>query len=135
MIPAYYGNSHYDVYYKLDDSLPKDLAFNVANSDLAKKFNITSPEIIILDKDVSSSEVEELTDELKNVKGIDLVLAPSEIINNGLETILPDELQDLFNNDKYQLVLTNSTYEIASDKLNDQITTINKIAHKYDKKH
>lgn len=134
MIPVYYGNSHYDVYYKLDDSLPKDLAFNVANSDLAKKFNITSPEIIILDKDVSSSEVEELTDELKNVKGIDLVLAPSEIINNGLETILPDELQDLFNNDKYQLVLTNSTYEIASDKLNDQITTINKIVHKYDKK-
>ena len=134
MIPAYYGNSHYDVYYKLDDSLPKDLAFNVANSDLAKKFNITSPEIIILDKDVSSSEVEELTDELKNVKGIDLVLAPSEIINNGLETILPDELQDLFNNDKYQLVLTNSTYEIASDKLNDQIATINKIVHKYDKK-
>lgn len=134
MIPAYYGNSHYNVYYKLDDSLPKDLAFNVANSDLAKKFNITSPEIIILDKDVSSSEVEELTDELKNVKGIDLVLAPSEIINNGLETILPDELQDLFNNDKYQLILTNSTYEIASDKLNDQITTINKIVHKYDKK-
>ena len=134
MIPAYYGNSHYDVYYKLDDSLPKDLAFNVANSDLAKKFNITSPEIIILDKDVSSSEVEELTDELKNVKGIDLVLAPSEIINNGLETILPDELQDLFNNDKYQLVLTNSTYEIASDKLNDHIATINKIVHKYDNK-
>ncbi len=134
MIPAYYGNSHYDVYYKLDDSLPKDLAFNVANSNLAKKFNITSPEIIILDKDVSSSEVDELTDELKNVKGIDLVLAPSEIINNGLETILPDELQDLFNNDKYQLILTNSTYEIASDKLNDQITTINKIVHKYDKK-
>lgn len=134
MIPAYYGNSHYDVYYKLDDSLPKDLAFNVANSNLAKKFNITSPEIIILDKDVSSSEVDELTDELKNVKGIDLVLAPSEIINNGLETILPDELQDLFNNDKYQLILTNSTYEIASDKLNNQITTINKIVHKYDKK-
>lgn len=134
MIPAYYGNSHYDVYYKLDDSLPKDLAFNVANSNLAKKFNITSPEVIILDKDVSSSEVEELTDELKNVKGIDLVLAPSEIINNGLETILPDELQDLFNNDKYQLILTNSTYEIASDKLNDQITTMNKIVHKYDKK-
>ena len=134
MIPAYYGNSHYDVYYKLDDSLPKDLAFNVANSNLAKKFNITSPEIIILDKNVSSSEVDELTDELKNVKGIDLVLAPSEIINNGLETILPDELQDLFNNDKYQLILTNSTYEIASDKLNNQITTINKIVHKYDKK-
>ncbi len=134
MIPAYYGNSHYDVYYKLDDSLPKDLAFNVANSDLAKKFNITSPEIIILDKNVTSSEIEELTDKLKEVEGIDLVLAPSEIISNGLESVLPDDLQDLFNNDKYQLILTNSTYEIASDELNDQIATINNLVHKYDKK-
>lgn len=134
MIPAYIGNSNYDVYYKLDESLPKDLAFNVANNDLAKKFGITSPEIILLDKNVSSSEIDSLTTELKNVKGIDLVLSPSELVNNGLETILPDSLQEIFNNDKYQLILTNSTYEIASDDLNNQLTTINKIVHKYDKK-
>ena len=134
MIPAYIGNKNFDVYYKLDDSLPKDLAFNIANKELAEKFNITSPEIIILDKNVSSDDIESLSDELKNVKGIDLVLAPGEIVNNGLETILPDQLQDLFNNEKYQLILTNSTYEIASDKLNNQITEMNKIVHKYDKK-
>ena len=40
LIPAFYGNNNYDVYYKLDESLPKDLAFNVANSALADKFNI-----------------------------------------------------------------------------------------------
>ena len=134
MIPAYIGNSNYDVYYKLDESLPKDLAFNVANNDLAKKFGITSPEIIIIDKDVPSSDIESLTDELKSVEGIDLVLSPSEFVNNGLETILPDGLQEILNNDKYQLVLTNSTYEIASDDLNNQLTTVNKIVHKYDKK-
>ena len=134
MIPAYIGNSNYDVYYKLDESLPKDLAFNVANNDLAKKFGITSPEIIILDKNISSSEIESLTTELKEVKGIDLVLSPSELVNNGLETILPDSLQEMFNNDKYQLILTNSTYEIASDDLNNQLTAVNKIVHKYDKK-
>lgn len=133
MIPAYIGNKNFDVYYKLDDSLPKDLAFNIANKELAEKFNITSPEIIILDKNVSSDDIESLSDELKDVKGIDLVLAPGEIVNNGLETILPDQLQDLFNNEKYQLILTNSTYEIASDKLNNQITEMNKIVHKYDK--
>lgn len=134
MIPAYIGNSNYDVYYKLDESLPKDLAFNVANNDLAKKFGITSPEIIIMDKNVSSSDIESLTDELKSVKGIDLVLSPSELVNNGLETIIPDNLQEILNNDKYQLVLTNSTYEIASDDLNNQLTAINKTVHKYDKK-
>lgn len=134
MIPAYIGNKNFDVYYKLDDSLPKDLAFNIANKELAEKFNITSPEIIILDKNVSSDDIESLSDELKDVKGIDLVLAPGEIVNNGLETILPDQLQDLFNNEKYQLILTNSTYEIASDKLNNQITEMNRIVHKYDKK-
>lgn len=134
LIPAYIGNKNFDVYYKLDDSLPKDLAFNIANKELAEKFNITSPEIIILDKNVSSDDIESLSGELKKVKGIDLVLAPGEIVNNGLETVLPDQLQDLFNNEKYQLILTNSTYEIASDKLNNQITEMNKIVHKYDKK-
>lgn len=81
LIPAYYGNKNYDVYYKLDESLPKDLAFNVANSNLAEKFNIVSPEIILLDKDVKTNDVKELVGKLENIEGIDLVLAPSTFMD------------------------------------------------------
>lgn len=134
MIPAYIGNSNYKVYYKLDESLPKDLAFNIANTELAEKFNIVSPEIILIDKNIKSNDMNELTYELKNIEGVDLVLAPSSVLDFGLpEFMIPDSLVSIMNNDKYQLIILNSTYTIASDELNSQVDTIKDIVNKYDK--
>lgn len=39
----------------------------------------------------------------------------------------------MLKNDKYQLLLVNSEYKVASDELNAQIKELNKILHKYDK--
>ena len=133
LIPAYYGNKNYDVYYKLDESLPKDLAFNVANSDLAEKFNIVSPEIILLDKDVKTNGVKELVGKLENIEGIDLVLAPSTFMDPAMAMLLPSDLSKMIDNDKYQLIIVNSTYEIASDELASQIEKINDLVKSYDK--
>lgn len=133
LIPAYYGNKNYDVYYKLDESLPKDLAFNVANSDLAEKFNIVSPEIILLDKDVKTNDVKELVGKLENIEGIDLVLAPSTFMDPAMAMLLPSDLNKMMDNDKYQLIIVNSTYEIASDELANQIEKINNLVKSYDK--
>lgn len=133
LIPAYYGNKNYDVYYKLDESLPKDLAFNVANSDLAERFNIVSPEIILLDKDVKTNDVKELVGKLENIEGIDLVLAPSTFMDPAMAMLLPSDLSKMIDNDKYQLIIVNSTYEIASDELANQIEKINDLVKSYDK--
>ncbi len=135
LIPAWYGNNNVEVYYKLDKSLPETLASSVANSDLKEKYNIVSPEIILLDKNIKSEEITSLADELKEVKGIDLVLAPTSLLEFGLpEDMLPGDIEKVISNDKYQLVIVNSTYEVASDELNNQIATVNKIVKKYDKK-
>ena len=134
LIPAYIGNKSYDVYYKLDDSLPKDLPFHVANSRLAEKFGISSPEIIILDKNIKNDKVNNLVNELKDMEGIDLVLAPNTLVDEGMIDLLPNEVLDVVNNPKYQLIILNSKYEIASDKLNNQVKDIEKLVKKYDKK-
>lgn len=133
IIPAYIGNSNYDVYYKLDDSLPKDLPFHIANSELAQKFNITSPEIIILNKNIKNTKVKELVDKIKNVDGIDLVLAPSTLIDSNIGSLLPENLSKILDNDKYQLIITNSIYPVASDELNNQVDYLNSIVKEYDK--
>ena len=133
LIPAYYGNKNYDVYYKLDESLPKDLAFNVANSNLAEKFNIVSPEIILLDKNVKTNDVKELVNSLENIEGIDLVLAPSTLMDPAVAMLLPSDLSKMMDNDKYQLVIVNSTYELASNELASQIKEIEKLVKSYDK--
>ena len=133
MIPAYIGYKNYDVYYKLDESLPKDLAFQVANKELNEKFNIASPEIILVNKDTNNEEINEMIDELKEIKGVEFVLSPNEVLNDGIMSILPEELTEIVDNDKYALILLNSKYEIASTKLNNQLTKINKVVKKYDK--
>ena len=134
MVPALIGNGNYEVYYKLDKSLPETLDFNVANKELADKFGIVSPEIIILDKVVKSSDIEELSTKLKSVDGIDMVASGAEVMESGLySAILPSDVRRILDNDKYQLMIINSTYEIASDELNNQVEEVNNIVHKYDR--
>ena len=133
IIPAIYGNNKVGVYYKLDKSLPKDLGSSIANSRLKDEYNIVSPEMVLLDKNIKKEKVEELVDKLKEVKGIDLVLSPRTLTNLPTE-IMPDDLESIMDSDKYQLIIINSTYEIASDELNEQVGVVNNIVKKYDKK-
>ena len=133
IIPAVYGNSKVGVYYKLDKSLPKDLGSSIANSRLKEEYNIVSPEMVLLDKNIKKEKVEELVEKLKEVKGIDLVLSPRTLTNLPTE-IMPDDLESIMDSDKYQLIIINSTYEIASDELNEQVGIVNNIVKKYDKK-
>ena len=46
--------------------------------------------------------------------------------------MIPDSVTRSLKNDKYQLVLANSEYKVATDELNDQIKELNTILHKYD---
>ena len=134
LIPAIYGNQHVKVYYNLDKSLPSTLASSIANSNLKKEFNIVSPEIVLLDKNLDASSKEEIVNQLKKIKGIDLVLSPTSILDFGLPVgLLPDNLTQFMESDQYQLVLLNSTYDIATSELNKQINEVNKIVKRYDK--
>ena len=134
LIPAIYGNQHVKVYYNLDKSLPSTLASSIANSNLKKEFNIVSPEIVLLDKNLDVSSKEEIVSQLKKIKGIDLVLSPTSVLDFGLPVgLLPDNLIQFMESDQYQLVLLNSTYDIATSELNQQINEVNKIVKKYDK--
>lgn len=133
-IPIYKANNKVEVYYKLDSSLPETLESISTNEILKDKFNIVSPEIIIIDKDIKLSSLNNMKEEIKNIKGIDLVLSFNEIKNLGItENMLNEDISSIFENDKYQLLLVNSIYDTATDELNNQVTILNDIVKKYDK--
>jgi len=132
-VPAYLANTKVDIYYKLDESLPKSLDSIIANNELKSKFNIVSPEIILVDKNIPSRSLNLMAKELKMVDGIDLVLASSKLEETLLsKEILSDEILKVFQSENYEMVLINSIYEIASDELNNQVEIINDIIRKYD---
>ena len=109
------------------------MASSIANSNLKKEFNIVSPEIVLLDKNLDASSKEEMIEKLKKVEGIDLVLSPASILDFGLPIeMLPDDFIQFMESDKYQLVILNSTYDIATSELNQQINEVNQIVKKYD---
>ena len=82
---------------------------------------------------MKSDDLNSLVSKLKEIDGIDLVLAPKTLLDLGMPTfMLPDKLVNIIENDEYQLIILNSTYEIASDELNSQIEEVNKLVKGYD---
>ena len=131
---AYYGYKHTEVYYKLDASLPESLSSVSANKEVKEKFKIVSPEILLVDSNLSDDKINKMLDEIDNVEGIDWSISLSKLSKSGIPTeMLPEDLTKKIKNDKYQLVVINSKYEMATNELNKQIEEVNKIIEKYDK--
>ncbi len=131
---AIYGYTNTEVYYNLDKSLPDTLDSVIANSELKEKYNMVSTEILLLDKNLPDYKVNEMLDKIEALDGIEWTVGYSKLSNGMIPIdILPDELTSIIKNDKYQLVIINSNYEMATDELNNQIKEVNSIVKSYDK--
>jgi uncharacterized protein len=134
-IPAIIGNNNVKVYYDLDRSLPKDLPSMVAINEAEEKFNIVSPEMILVNKDMKSNEVMDMVNEIKNIDGIDYALTYAQVEQSGIpDDIIPKDIINSFKSDKYQMIIINSNYKLASTELNNQIEQVDNVIKKYDDK-
>ena len=130
---AFYGYQNTKIYYNLDKSLPTTLDSVVANTELKDKFNMTSMELLLVDKYMPDYEVNKMVEEIEKVEGIEWTLDYSKIGSMGVpKEALPEDIVSIFQSDKYQMILINSKYEMATDELNAQVETINQIIKKYD---
>ena len=134
LFPAIYGNNHTAVYYNLDETLPKDLPSIIANEKLKKDYDMNTTHMILVDSSVESADVAKMIDKMDDVDGVKWALGLDALIGPAIpQSMIPDSITDMLKNDKYQLLLVNSEYKVASDELNAQIKDLNKILHKYDK--
>ena len=134
LFPAIYGNNHTGVYYNLDESLPKDLPSVIANTKLKEDYNMNTTHMILVDSSVAGSDVKKMSQEIEKVDGVKWVLGLDNLVGAGVPSdMLPESVTGMLKNDKYQLLMVNSTYKVASNKVNKQIEEIDKILDKYDK--
>ena len=134
LCPAIYGNNHTGVYYNLDESLPKDLPSVIANTKLKEDYNMNTTHMILVDSSVAGSDVKKMSQEIEKVDGVKWVLGLDNLVGSGVPAdMLPESVTGMLKNDKYQLLMVNSTYKVATDKVNKQIEQIDKIMDKYDK--
>lgn len=133
LFPAIYGNNHTGVYYNLDESLPKDLPSVIANTKLKEDYNMNITHMILVDSSVAGSDVKKMSQEIEKVDGVKWVLGLDNLVGSGVPAdMLPESVTSMLKNDKYQLLMVNSTYKVATDKVNKQIEEIDKILDKYD---
>ncbi len=134
LFPAIYGNNHTAVYYNLDETLPKDLPSIIANEKLKEDYDMNTTHMILVDSSVSSTDVNKMIKEMDKVDGVKWALGLDSLVGPSVPSdMIPESVSSMLKNDKYQLLLVNSEYKVASDEVNAQIKILNKILHKYDK--
>lgn len=130
---AFYGYSNTDIYYNLDKSLPKNLDSVVANTELKEKFNMTSVELLLVDKNMPDYQTNSMIQKIEKLDGIEWVIGYSKIGDQIMpKEMLSEDLKGIFENGKYQIILINSKYEMATDELNSQVEKVNDIIKDYD---
>lgn len=133
LVPAIYGYSNTEVYYDLGETLPDDMAYVVANTKLQETFDMSSTHMLLVDANMPAKDAEAMMKEIDNVNGVKTTLGFNSLVGTAIpEELIPDNLRDLLKSDKYQLMLINSEYKVATDNVNQQIDAINTIVHKYD---
>lgn len=133
--PAYYGydKTNDEVYYDMGECLPQDIEYVVANSKLRDEFDIASTHMLLLDSSLSSKDVHSMIDDMKQVEGVKYVLGLESLVDASIpEEMLPESVTSLLESDRWELLLINSEYKVASDAVNTQIDELNAILKKYD---
>lgn len=133
--PAFYGYSHTnnEVYYDMGECLPKDMEYVIAKSKLSEEFDIASTHMMLVDASLPSNETRAMIHEIEDVDGVKYVLGLESVLGTKVpKEILPDSIRSIMENDKWELMLINSEYDVASDEVNAQIDDINSIMKRYD---
>lgn len=133
--PAFYGykKSNSEVYYDMGQCLPEDMEYVIANSKLSEDFNIASTHMLLVDSSLPGKSIRSMIKEMEKVDGVKYVLGLESVVGSAVpEEIIPESILSIFKSDKWELLLINSEYKVASDAVNDQITELNGIIKKYD---
>lgn len=135
IVPSLYGyqKTNDEVYYDMGQCLPEDMEYVIANSKLSEDFNIASTHMILIDAKTDPKQVRNMCSEMEKVDGVKYVLGLESVIGSRVpEEVLPERLTKVLKSDNLELLLVNSSYKVASDKVNAQINKLNTILKKYD---
>lgn len=118
-LPAIYGEKNTQVYYNLDESLPKDMESIVALNKLKSDYGMTTTHMIIVSDRLPSYKVRDMVKKIEQIDGIEGVLSYDKYIGPVIpESFVPKEIKDLLARDGCKLIIANSKYKAAQTEEN-----------------
>ena len=133
LVPAYFAQSKTPVYYKLDESIPDDYGYTIATKTLKEDFGMVSQEMVLVKKDMEDYKINEMVENIEAVEGIDAVINPSSLTSLGItDSMIPESIRSIYETNDYKMIIIASSYDIATNELNNQIEEVNQIIKSYD---
>ncbi len=135
LFPAYlgYDKTNDEVYYDMGQCLPQDMDYVIANEKLVQEYDIASTHMLLLDRTLSPKTTREMVEKMEQVDGVKYILSLESILGCRIpEEVLPQDLVSTLKSDRWELMLVNSQYKVASDAVNSQIDELNAILKIYD---
>ncbi|MBR4359219.1 MAG: MMPL family transporter [Clostridia bacterium] len=128
-----YRQTSNEVYYDMADCLPRDIDFVIANSRLREEFDVSTTHMALVDAKLPQKDVAAMIDEMEKVDGIQYVLGLETLLGDSVpKEMLPPSVTGLLQSDRWELLLMNSEYHVASDAVGRQVDALNAILKKYD---
>ena len=128
--PALYGynRTNSEVYYDMGQCLPEDMAYVIANEKLSEDFGVASTHMLLVDSGVSAKEVRAMIRKMEAVDGVRCVLGLESVTGFRIpEGFLPESVTDRLDSGKWELLLVNSEYKVASDEAGRQLDQLGAI--------
>lgn len=132
LVPAYLAQSNVSKYYDVVSGMPQDLDSIVALNKMKEEFNMANTHFIVIDDDVPDGKVNSMIQDIKEIDGIETVVALGEYVGAGIpKSIIPESVKSIAEKDGYQMMMINSDYSTGTDELNAQIDEMNNVISKY----
>ncbi|MCI8827290.1 MAG: MMPL family transporter [Ruminiclostridium sp.] len=134
-LPSVYAQNHADIYYKLDESLPRDLPSIVSNEKLKDAFDMATSHFVVLRDDLSATDMADLEEQLRGIPGITSVVSYHSMLGVGIpDFFIPDAVKEMLRQEGWQLMMINSSYAPATDQVSEQLDAMNAVLHAVDPK-
>lgn len=133
IVPAAYCQKNAKVYYALDETLPDDLPSIQANKKLQEEYDMGAMHMLLIDSSLSGKTIREMASEMEDVDGVSAVVGLETLLGSRIpEDMIPKSIREILENENYKVMLVSNKYKVATDEVNAQITSLNKILKKYD---
>ena len=133
--PALYGyhQTNSEVYYDMGQCLPEDMAYVAANKKLSEDFGVASTHMLLVDSNLSSQDVRAMIQEMEAVDGVQYVLGLEAVAGARVPVeFLPENVTSKLDSGKWELLLVNSQYKVASEEVNQQVDRLHAVLKRYD---
>lgn len=133
LVPALYGNTHTDVYYNIDSTLPADLDSSKANAKLGDEFHMNNVYMVMLPNGMEAKDKDNMLRQIKEVDGINWAIGMDSLVGPGVpDDMIPEDIKEMLKSDNYELQFICSDYKTATDEVNNQIAQVNEIIKNYE---